>query len=159
MTKEQRDALIERYASGAEEVARALESFPASALTRRAFPDKWSAAEIVHHLADAEMTAAIRLRRLMVEDHPVIHAYDQEAFASKLRYRERDILPALDALRSALATTVQLLRAMSDEEWLKSGWHTESGLYSAERWLETNADHVHQHAEQIRTLRAALQGG
>jgi len=32
---------------------------------------KWSAREIVHHLADSEMTSAIRLRRLIAEERPV----------------------------------------------------------------------------------------
>ncbi|MCJ7441025.1 MAG: DinB family protein [Thermoanaerobaculaceae bacterium] len=156
MTKEERDALIERYASGTAEVVSSLEGFPPDKLATRAFPGKWSAAEIVHHLADSEMTSAIRLRRLLAEERPVIHGYDQEAFATRLRYAARDISPALDALRSARATTTQLLRTMSDEEWRAPGWHTEIGLYTAERWLEIYAQHAHGHAEQIRRLRAAL---
>ena len=91
MTKEERDALIERYASGTAEVVSSLEGFPPDKLTTRAFPGKWSAAEIVHHLADSEMTSAIRLRRLLAEERPVIHGYDQEAFATRLRYAGRDI--------------------------------------------------------------------
>ena len=116
MTKTERDTLIERYASGADEVASSLEGFPPEALTTRAFAGRWSAAEIVHHLADSEMTAVIRLRRMIVEERPVIQGYDQEAYADRLRYNGRDIRPALDALRSARATTVQLLRNLSAEE-------------------------------------------
>lgn len=157
MTKEERDALIERYASGAAEFASSLEGFPPEALTTRPFPGKWSAAEIAHHLADSEMVGAIRLRRLIVEEHPVIQAYDQEVYADRLRYNGRDIRPALEVLRSARATTVQLLRTLSAEEWAAAGWHTELGLYTTERWLEIYAGHAHKHAEQIQRLRAALQ--
>jgi len=156
MTKEERDALIERYASGTAEVVSSLEGFPPDKLTTRAFPGKWSAAEIVHHLADSELIGAIRLRRLIVEEHPVIQGYDQEVYADRLRYKGRDIWPALDALRSARTTTLQLLKSMSDEEWRAAGWHTEIGLYTAERWVEIYAEHAHGHAEQIRRLRAAL---
>lgn len=157
MTREQREKLIERYASGAEEIASSLEGFPSEELTTRAFAGKWSAAEIVHHLADSEMIGAIRLRRLIVEEHPVIQGYDQEAYAAQLRYIGRDIRPALDALRSARATTAQLLRTISEEEWGATGWHSEHGLYTTERWLEIYAEHAHRHAEQIRRLRGALQ--
>jgi hypothetical protein len=157
MTKEQRDKFIDRYASGADEVVSSLEGFSPEALTTRAFAGKWSAAEIVHHLADSEMIAAIRLRRLIVEEHPVIQGYDQEAYAARLRYKGRDIRPALDAVRSTRATAVQLLRTMSEEEWSAAGWHTEVGLYTAERWLEIYAEHAHKHAEQIQRQRAALQ--
>jgi len=159
MTKEERVTLIERYASGAEEVVSSLEGFPPDDLTRRVFPGRWSAAEMLHHLADSEMISAIRLRRPIAEPRPVIHGYDQETFATRLRYAGRDIQPALDALRSARATTVQLLRGMSEEEWRAAGWHTEIGLYTAERWLEIYAEHAHAHAEQIRRLRAALKNG
>jgi hypothetical protein len=60
-------------------------------------------------------------------------------------------------LRSARATTIQLLRTISEEEWGATGWHTESGLYTAERWLEIYAEHARKHAEQIQRQRAALQ--
>jgi hypothetical protein len=115
MTREERDALLQRYASGTAEVASNLERFPPEALTRRPFAGKWSAAGIVHHPADSEMIGAIRLRRLIVEKHPVIQGYDQAIFAERLRYTGRDIRPARDALRSARATTVQLLRTLSEE--------------------------------------------
>ncbi len=85
MAPEERNALIERYAAGVEEVVRALAGFPADRLTAHPFPGKWSAAEIVHHLADSEMTSAIRLRRLLTEAHPVIPGYDQDHWAQALR--------------------------------------------------------------------------
>ncbi|HEX5081552.1 MAG TPA: DinB family protein, partial [Blastocatellia bacterium] len=116
-------------------------------------PGKWSAAEIVQHLADSEMTSAIRLRRLLVEDRPVIHGYDQELFATRLQYNDRDLAPALEAFRGARATTVQLLERMTDEDWLREGTHSESGRYTAEDWLEIYAAHAHGHADQIRRLK------
>ncbi len=159
MTSEQRDALIERYAEGYAEVAASLEGFPPDGLTRHLVPGKWSAAEIVHHLADSESISATRLRRLLAEDRPVIQGYDQDAFAVRLAYNSRPLAPALDAFRAARATTLQILRAMSESDWARTGWHTDSGLYSAERWLEIYADHAHDHANQIRRLRQVLAGG
>ena len=65
------------------------------------------------------MTAAIRLRRLIAEERPVIHGYDQEAFAARLRYNEREIVPALEAFRAARATSVQILEAMTGGDWAR----------------------------------------
>ena len=45
--------------------------------------------------------SAIRLRRLLVEERPVIDAYDEALFAKRLNYNERDIAPALEAFRAA----------------------------------------------------------
>ena len=85
MTAEERNTLIAKYAAAYDEVVSSLEGLSAEALTAHPLPGKWSAAEIVHHLADSEMTSAIRIRRLLVEDHPVIYGYDQEAFADATR--------------------------------------------------------------------------
>jgi hypothetical protein len=154
-TKERAD-LIAKYASGYDEVIRALGGFPAENLDAHPIPDKWSAREIVHHLGDCESIAAIRLRKLIVEEHPTIEGFDQDAFAQKLKYNERDMAPALDAFRSARAVTAQLLAILSDEEWKRKAIHTESGPYSVEKWLRIYADHAHNHAVQIQRLKDAL---
>ncbi|HEX8722501.1 MAG TPA: DinB family protein [Pyrinomonadaceae bacterium] len=157
MTQEERDALVAQYKAGYDEVARSLEGFPADSLSAHPLPGKWSAREIVQHLADSEMNSAIRLRKLLTEESPQIQGYDQDTYAARLRYNERDIAPALDALRGARATTAQLLDSMTDEDWARAGTHSESGRYTVEDWLRIYADHAHNHAAQIRRLREALQ--
>jgi len=72
MTTEERIELIAKYKAGYDEVIDSLKDFPAASLTAQPLAGKWSACEIVHHLGDSETTAAIRLRRLLCEDHPVI---------------------------------------------------------------------------------------
>jgi hypothetical protein len=156
MTPEERQELITQYAAGYDEVAKSLEEFPEGQLTAHPISGKWSACEIVQHLADSEMNSAIRLRRLLAEDRPVIQAYDQEDYATRFKYNERDFAPALEAFRGARATTAQLLSRMSDEDWKREGWHPESGLYSTEQWLRIYAAHAHNHAAQIRRLKEAI---
>ena len=156
MTSEDRQQMISTYKAGYEEVLQSLKDFPEQSLTAHPIDGKWSAAEIVHHLADSETTSALRLRRLLVEDHPLIQGYDQDAFAARLNYNHRDIAPALDAFRCARATTAQLFDFMEDKDWRREGTHSESGVYTAEDWLTIYAAHAHNHAAQIRRLREAL---
>ena len=156
MTPEERSSLIAKYVAGYDEVMKALDGFPTESLSAHPIPGKWSAREIVHHLGDSETTAALRLRKLLVEDNPVIEGYDQDQFAIKLRYNERDMTPALEAMRAARATTRQVLNVMTEEEWKRAGVHSESGPYSVEKWLTIYADHAHNHASQIERLKQAL---
>lgn len=156
MNQDQRNELIARYSAGYAEVVDALRDFPVEHLASHPFPGKWSAQEIVHHLADSESTSAIRLRRLLAEDRPVIQGYDQDLFAVRLRYNERDMQPSLEAFRAARETTTQILKLMTEAEWNREGEHTESGRYTPELWLEIYAAHAHNHASQIRRLRDAL---
>ena len=158
MTNEERTELIAKYKDGYNQVAAALEGFPQDSLTAHPFAGKWSAAEIVHHLADSETTSGLRLRRLLVEDHPLIQGYDQDAYAAALNYNRRDMAPSLEAFRAARATAAQLFEFMSDEDWQREGTHSESGSYAVEDWLKIYAAHAHNHAAQIRRLKEALAG-
>ena len=156
MKPEERNDLIAKYRVGYDQVIDALREFPAESLTEHPLPGKWSACEIVHHLADSETTSALRLRLLLAEDRPIIQGYDQDQYAVRLRYNERNINPALDAFRAARASTAQLLDLMSEEDWAREGVHTESGKYTAEDWLRIYAAHAHNHAAQIKRLRSSL---
>jgi hypothetical protein len=149
-----RDELITRYRQGADAVDAALGGLtdghdPQGLLDKRPGDGGWSAREVVHHLADSEMTSAIRLRRLLTEDEPVIAGYDENEYARRLHYDRRPIAPSLAATRASRATSADLLDHLAEADWERAGTHTESGPYSVGRWLEIYADHAHDHAEQI----------
>jgi len=158
MEREERRRLIEQYAMGPEVVERALSRISASLWTAHPLPGKWSAAEIIHHLADSEMTSALRLRRLLAEEAPWIVGYDQDRYAVRLHYNERPVGPSLDMFRAARAATVPLLDLMTEADWNRTGTHSESGPYSAEDWLRIYAAHAHGHADQLRRLAETLSG-
>src|SRR2546429_3044275 len=119
MNKSERDALVQSYTQGHSVVVEALAGITPAELDAR--HDDWTAREVVHHLADSEMTSAIRLRRLLTEDAPVISGYDEAAFARLLHYGQRPIGPALDAFRAARSTSAQLLELLSDDDWSRGG--------------------------------------
>lgn len=154
MDKDTRRRLIEKYTDGFRAVSDAVRGISEPELDARPAPGKWSAREIVHHLADSEMTSALRLRRLIAEDRPTIQGYDQDEFSRRLYY-DRPIQASLDAFRAARQTTAEILDRMTDAEWAREGTHSESGRYTVERWLEIYAEHAHSHADQIRRARTA----
>src|SRR6266850_5645454 len=122
MTTQERAALIKRYKDGYKQVADALQGISDAEWDFKREPGKWSAREIVHHLADSESNSAIRLRKLLAEAYPVMQAYDQELYAVLLRYNTRDPAPALELFRTVRETTLQLMQVMSDEDWKRAGW-------------------------------------
>jgi hypothetical protein len=152
MNSETRNKLIDQYKDGYRAVADALAGATDAELDSHPAPGKWSAREIVHHLADSEMTSAIRLRRLIAEDHPVIDGYDEVEFAKRLT-SDRPIEPSLEAMRWARESTAQILERLTDDDWQRTGTHNESGPYSVERWLTIYANHGHDHAKQIERSR------
>jgi DinB family protein len=154
MDHQRRSELIARYKDGYREVAAALEGASDRELDSKPAPGKWSAREIVHHLADSEMTSAVRLRLLVAEENASIRPYDEKEFATRLHY-DRPIANSLLAFQAARLSTGELLDAMTDTDFAKKGTHPEHGSYGVERWLEIYAEHAHNHADQIRRARAS----
>jgi len=154
LDRQRRAELIARYKDGYRVVAAALAGITEAELDARPAPAKWSAREIVHHLADSEMTSAIRLRLLVAEERAAIRAYDEAEFARKLHY-DRPIASSLLAFEAARGSTGDLLDRMSEADWAKEGTHPEHPRYGVEHWLEIYAAHAHNHADQIKRARAS----
>jgi hypothetical protein len=148
---QERQALIQRYRDGHSAVVEALRGLKDDELDRSA-SDEWTPRMIAHHLADSEMTSAIRLRKLIAEDSPVLTGYDEAQFAKKLT-SDRPIEPSLEAMRYARESTAQILDRLSEEDWHRAGTHSERGAYTVEDWLTIYANHGHDHAQQIQRSR------
>jgi hypothetical protein len=155
MERDEREHLIAQYDDGYRVVSEALVKISSAELDAKPAPNKWSAREIVHHLADSEAIAAMRFRRLLAEDRPVIQAYDQEVYAKRLHY-ERGHEASLELFHAARTSTVELMGTLSEAEWLREGTHSEMGRYGFDTWLRLYAVHAHKHASQIRTARSSI---
>jgi uncharacterized damage-inducible protein DinB len=154
MDHSHRRQLIAQYRDGYRAVVEALDRITTEELEQQPAAGGWSVREIVHHLADSEMTAAIRLRLLLAEDRPALRGYDQDEFARRLHY-DRPHHSSLEAFRWARQCTAELLERLTPADWIREGTHSETGAYSVDTWLETYAVHAHRHARQIREARDA----
>jgi hypothetical protein len=152
MDADTRKKLLEQYKDGYRVVSEALVGADDEELDAHPAPGKWSAREVVHHLADSEMIAAVRARMLIAVDRSQIVGVDQDEFARRLHY-DRPIEASLEAFKAARRTTAELLERLTDADWAREGTHTEYGRYTLERWLEIYAAHAHKHAEQILVAR------
>ena len=154
MDPETRRKLIDQSKDGCRAVTEALEGATDAELDAHPAPGKWSAREIVHHLADSETNSYVRLRRMLVDDGTDIQVYDQERWAAepRLGYDGPIELP-LAVLEAVRASSAALLRRLHDADFARTGHHVEHDTYSVQLWLEIYADHAHDHADQIRRAR------
>ena len=155
MDEATRKALIAQYRDGYATVAETLLKITDEELDARPAPGKWTVREIVHHLGDSEMIAAVRLRMLLGQDRPTIQGYDQDEFARRLKY-DRPHATSLELFRYARESSAELLERLTPADWQRAGTHTELGPYSVDKWLEIYAAHAHKHATQIRAARGAV---
>ena len=82
---EGKDPLRSQQAAPAK-LAVLLKGKTAKQLMRRPVPDKWSVAEILAHLADAELAISWRLRQILTNNAIPIQAYDQDLWARTFNY-------------------------------------------------------------------------
>jgi hypothetical protein len=157
VTPAERKELIARYAAGPQLLRDALAKVPAAAMHWKPAPDKWSAHEIVVHCADSETNATMRIRYLVGEEKPTITGYDQDHWARLFEYQSLPLELSLAQIDSSRAWTTALLERLPDSAWSRAGTHTESGHYTADKWLAIYAEHLEVHSRQILRNVAAFQ--
>lgn len=137
-------------------LARALRRVPRRLVARRPGRGEWAVAEVLSHLADAEIALAFRIRKIAAEPRGVLVAWDQDRWADGGGYRRTPP-------REALATFVALRRAnlayvgrLSAAQKAQHGRHPEYGRLTIPQLLNHWAEHDLNHLEQIRAAHRRL---
>ncbi len=125
-----------------------------AALRRPEAPDKWSAIEVVQHLADAELVAGWRVRIILTQDRPALPSFDQDAFARDLRYREIPLAEAMDQLAGLRTANLRLYRSLPAASLARAGVHAERGPESVAHITRMMAGHDLVHRRQLERILA-----
>lgn len=147
--------LLERFRRGPELLAAALTGAAGAEVDFQPSADSWSLRQIVAHMADSEVVATVRFRRVIAEDSPQLEAYDQNLWAQRLDYAKRKYSQSLETFRRLRAENYELIRDLPSEQWSRSGIHVERGVESLLDILKRNAEHAESHALQVRRVRDA----
>jgi tRNA-binding protein len=115
-------------------------------------PGRWSIAEILAHLADAEIVFAYRVRMILSASGTPIQAYDQNDWSRAQRAEDSDPHASLALFAAIRASMVRLLESLSDEELDRYGVHAERGHESARRLMRLYSGHDRNHVGQIERL-------
>lgn len=140
--------------STAKKLARWIKGATPAKLRKRPAPEKWSAAEIIAHLADAEIVVSWRVRAILGAPGTPIQAYDQEAWLAAGHYPKRDARKSLEQFRVLRETNLALYKMLTPEQWKHYGLHAERGEESVERIVQMIAGHDINHLEQVEGILA-----
>jgi DinB superfamily len=135
-----------------KKLAQLLKGKTKTRLMRKPGPDKWSIAEIVAHLADAEIAIAWRLRQVLSNNAIPIQAYDQDAWAKTLNYARRDPRQSLAHYTSLREANLVLLKSVPRKLWENYGIHQERGNESASHVVRLVAGHDINHLRQVEAI-------
>ncbi|MGA9801321.1 MAG: DinB family protein [Terriglobales bacterium] len=121
-------------------------------LAQRPAPGKWSVAEILAHLADAELVVGYRLRLILSSNGTAIQAFDQDAWAETFNYSRRDPKLSLEIFRTLRENNLRLLTSVRRELWKNYGEHQERGRESVDHILRMMAGHDLNHLQQVEKI-------
>lgn len=122
---------------------------PHQRLRRPERPGKWSVIEVIQHLADSELVAGFRTRMILTEEQPSLQAYDQDRWASRLRYREVSLGLALDQVGALRSANLYLWQGLGPAQLERFGRHDERGPESVGHIVRLMAGHDLVHRRQI----------
>jgi tRNA-binding protein len=115
-------------------------------------PQRWSIAQIVAHLADAEIVGAYRVRTILAAPGVAIQAFDQDRWAHTMDYANRDAFASLALYSAVRSSLIQLAERLDDEALDRFGVHQERGRESVRHTLKLYAGHDVNHRQQIERL-------
>ncbi len=140
-------AVIDRYrAAGSAFVVAARTTSPGASPQKS---DEWDVTMIAHHLADAEMHFAIRIREVLTNENPVLPAFDEEKYAERLNYAGRPIEPALLIIKAIREETANLLATVSADSWSRRGTRSDGFEYTLADLVRISTEHVEEHIIQV----------
>jgi len=134
-----------------------LSSSPADAVVWTPAPGRWSILEIAAHLADAELLASARIRRVLTQDRPEMHGYKQELWAQSLMYRLQNIEVVSARFVLLRRENAALLDMIGEESWRLKGRHGEYGELSLRELIEDYITHTAKHLDQMRSAAGAYE--
>jgi len=138
---------LERTGKRVEEIAAGMD---AARLERTYGPGKWTARQILVHLADAEIGVGFRLRQVLAEDNHVAQPFDQDVWAR--RYPGLDGGLAGRAFAALRAWNLALIRSLGPADLERPYVHGERGPETVGIIVKMLAGHDLNHLAQLEQI-------
>jgi hypothetical protein len=139
-------------ALAARKIERLIRGASASRLARRPAPSKWSVAEILAHLADAELVIGYRVRKIVGAPGTSVQWFDQDAWALRMKYAKRPAKQSLAAFRALRENNLALIKSLSAQQKQLFCIHSDRGKESVSMIVSMTAGHDLNHIQQIEAI-------
>ena len=113
----------------------------------------WTAAQVVHHMADSHVNAYIRTRFVLAEEHFTVKPYDESRWAEFPDAKELDVAPSVSILDGVHARWAALLRTLKPADFARQLLHPERGPMTLDSLIQLYAWHGKHHAGHLRIVK------
>ncbi len=125
-----------------------LESLGEYRMTQSYAPGKWTAREILCHMADVELGKSFRIRQVLAG--APVQVFDQDRWAA--RYGRLEPALAVETFRALRAWNLALFAGFDLHDWLTEARHPERGPVSLDLEVRFMAGHDLNHLAQLQTI-------
>jgi len=146
---------VKMQAAAPARLAKLLKGISPARARKRPAPGKWSIAEIVAHIADAELVGGYRIRAILGAPGGQIIGFDQDVWVTALHYDKRNLRKSFAQYRALREANLALLKTLTPEQWKHYGMHNERGAETVETIVRMFAGHDLNHFQQIERILAA----
>jgi hypothetical protein len=115
---------------------------------------QWSAAFVVHHVADAELHFAARYLHTLGSDNPTMVFFEEERYPEALFYAKRSVAKSLASIVGIRAMLLEALSEVADNDWNRITTATNGEVFTLAQLVERADRHLRSHTEQLRDLSA-----
>jgi len=147
---------IDRYALGPAILEYAVFGLSDEHVRARPGPGAWSIGELVAHLADSDVVASDRIKRVIAEPEPLLLAYDEQAWNDRLNMQEAPLDLAVALFGANRRWTERVLRGCEASDFARWGTHSERGKTTLAELLVTYVGHLDHHLKFLYAKRANL---
>lgn len=148
--------VIDRFAAGPELLRYAVQGLTEEQTHARPGPGTWTIAEVVAHMADSDVVATDRMKRVIAEPEPTLLAYDENAWIERLQGDAMPIEEALALFEANRVWMARILRRCRSDDFARSGNHMETGRKTLADLVVTYVNHLDHHLKYIYGKRANL---
>jgi uncharacterized damage-inducible protein DinB len=112
-------------------------------------PGKWSAKEVLGHLADAERIFAYRLLRIGRADRTPLPGFDENAYVPAGQFNARQVRSLLEEFKAVRQSTLALVQGLPVQSWTWRG-NASGNEISARALAYIIVGHVSHHLGVLR---------
>ena len=154
-TPEQRAAWIEDIAATPANIAAIVSAMTPVQLATPYREGGWTAAQVVHHMADSHMNAYIRTRFAIAEDNFTVKPYDENRWAQFPDATSIDVTASVQVLQGLHARWTTLLRTLTPSDFQRALLHPERGPMTIDTLVQLYAWHGKHHAGHLRIVKGS----
>ena len=123
---------------------------PRRRMSARPESGKWSAIEILAHLADIELVWGYRIRKILEEPGTAISPMEQDRWVAECRYADARADEALEAVVALRRCNLALLSRIGPSSLRRAGQHGHFGRLTIGKITRMLAGHDRNHLGQLR---------